>query len=197
MLNARSSTPAITFVLVLSTLSSSCLFQKKPKPFTPPAPEVQPAIPSAPPVVASPPPRIAGNPSEAMPETPTTIPEIPAPAAPKPQPRRVAPPPTSPKPAVTTPPTEQPPPPKLGPLYSPDELRQYNRAIDESLGRVKRALDSLSRKNLNPDQQADVNRIMIFQRQAEQAREAQDLLTAKSLAERADLLAQDLLGRVP
>jgi hypothetical protein len=98
---------------------------------------------------------------------------------------------------TTPPPTEQPPPPRLGQIFPPEEIRQYNRAIDESLTRVKRALETLAHKSLNPDQQLEVSRIATFQKQAEQARDSQDLLTAKSLAERADTLAQDLLGRIP
>src|SRR5262249_57597295 len=91
---------------------------------------------------------------------------------------------TQPKPGPPTPqPADQPPPARLGPLFSADEMRQYNRAIDDSLTRVKRALDVLSHKSLPPDQQAEVGRIATFQKQAEQAREAQDLLTAKSLAQ--------------
>ena len=62
--------------------------------------------------------------------------------------------------------------------------------------RVKKALNNLAGKKLNPEQTEVVNRIRTFQVQAEQARE-QDLVTAVSLARRADLLAKDLLGRLP
>jgi hypothetical protein len=41
-----------------------------------------------------------------------------------------------------------------------------------------------------------VGRIQTFQKQAEQAREL-DLVTAVNLARRADLLAQDLIKRLP
>jgi hypothetical protein len=41
-----------------------------------------------------------------------------------------------------------------------------------------------------------LNRIQTFQKQAEQARDA-DLVTAVNLARRADLLAQDLIKRLP
>jgi hypothetical protein len=51
-------------------------------------------------------------------------------------------------------------------------------------------------KNLNPAQSEILNRIRTFQKQAEEARE-QDLVTAVSLARRADLLARDLLERLP
>jgi hypothetical protein len=61
---------------------------------------------------------------------------------------------------------------------------------------VKRALETLGRKSLAGDQNDVVELIRTFQKQAEQARE-QDLVTAVSLARRADLLARDLLQRLP
>jgi hypothetical protein len=51
-------------------------------------------------------------------------------------------------------------------------------------------------KSLNGEQSEIADRIRTFEKQAEQARE-QDLVTAVNLAKRADLLAQDLLQRLP
>ena len=51
-------------------------------------------------------------------------------------------------------------------------------------------------KNLNAELTQMVSRIQTFQMQAEQTRE-QDLVTAVNLARRADLLAQDLIKRLP
>jgi hypothetical protein len=76
------------------------------------------------------------------------------------------------------------------------QLREYNQALDQSLERVRRALAIAAGKNLNADQSEIVNRIRTFQKQAEQARE-QDLVTAVNLARRADLLAKDLVERLP
>jgi len=104
-------------------------------------------------------------------------------ATPKPAPA------TTPAPAVEAAP-------RLGQIFTADQLRDYNRTLDESLDRVKRALTVVAGKNLNSEQGEIANRIRTFQKQAEQARE-QDLVTAVSLARRADLLAQDLLGRLP
>jgi hypothetical protein len=87
---------------------------------------------------------------------------------------------------------EQPAPPKLEPLLTADQRREYNRTIDECLDRVRKALVVLARKNLTSQQRAAVTRIVTFQRQAEEARE-QDLLTAVALAMRADRVTQDLL----
>jgi hypothetical protein len=100
-----------------------------------------------------------------------------------------------PKPIPT--PTDQPPPIRLGQIYTPDQQREYNRTIDEALNRVNRVLETLAKKNLNAGQQEEVGRITTFKKQAEQAREAQDLMTAASLAQRADTFAQDLLARIP
>jgi hypothetical protein len=80
-------------------------------------------------------------------------------------------------------------------MLSPDQLREYNRVLDDSLDRVKRALAVLTKKNLSPEQADTANRISTFEKQAEQERD-QDLVTAVNLAKRADLLAQDLLLRV-
>jgi hypothetical protein len=57
-------------------------------------------------------------------------------------------------------------------------------------------LAKLDGKRLSPEQMETANRIRTFRKQAEQARE-QDLVTAVSLAKRADLLAKDLLERLP
>jgi len=198
---------ALTLILGLSIGSSSCVFQKAPKAFTPPPPQSSRQSPT--PAAAKPtlpaPPQIAGSLEATSPPTiPTSIPEMPAPPPSRPSPRRGQPVPAGPKnPATTTPPPDStgtpatPAPPRLGQIFTPDQLREHNRAIDESLDRVKKALAVLSQKKLNAEQTETVNRITTFQKQAEQAREAQDLANAELLAKRADLLAQDLMTRVP
>jgi hypothetical protein len=91
---------------------------------------------------------------------------------------------------------DAPAPPQLGQIFTPDQTREYNRTLNDSLDRVRKALAVVAGKNLNAEQSEIANRIRTFERQAEQARE-QDLVTAVSLARRADLLAQDLLDRLP
>ena len=81
-------------------------------------------------------------------------------------------------------------------MFTPEELRDNTRTLEESLDRVNRALAIVEGKNLTADQKEIAERIRTFRKQAEQARE-QDLLTAVSLARRADLLAKDLLERLP
>ena len=120
----------------------------------------------------------------------------PAEAPPPPQPRRTPPPVrVNAQPPAVVPPEVQPAP-RLGQIFTAEQLRDYNRAVDESLDRVKRVLGSVAGRNLNPELAEIVSRIQTFQKQAEQARE-QDLVTAVNLARRADLLAQDLVKRLP
>jgi len=92
--------------------------------------------------------------------------------------------------------TPEPVAPKLAQMFTPEERRENTRTLDESLDRVNRALLIVEGKNLTADQKEIAERIRTFRKQAEQARE-QDLLTAVSLARRADLLAKDLLERLP
>jgi hypothetical protein len=75
-------------------------------------------------------------------------------------------------------------------------LQDYNRSLKESLDRVDSALAKLEGKRLSAAQSETADRIRTFRKQAEQARE-QDLVTAVSLAKRADLLAKDLIERLP
>jgi hypothetical protein len=74
--------------------------------------------------------------------------------------------------------------------------RVYKLELDEMLDGIRKILAVVAGKTLNEEQNEIATRIRTFQRQAEQARE-QDLVTAVSFARRADLLAQDLLGRLP
>jgi hypothetical protein len=85
---------------------------------------------------------------------------------------------------------------RLGQIYTPEQQREYNKSIDESLASAKNSLARIAAKRLTAEQAQQADSIRTLQRQAEQARE-QDLLTAANLARRADLLAKDLLGRLP
>jgi hypothetical protein len=57
-------------------------------------------------------------------------------------------------------------------------------------------LTKVAGRNLTAEQRDTAKLIQTFLSQAEQARE-QDLVTAVNLAKRADLLAKDLLERLP
>jgi hypothetical protein len=64
-------------------------------------------------------------------------------------------------------------------------------SIDQSLSRAQASLNSLGRRQLNKDQQAEVEQIRNFMRQAQDTR-GSDPTGAKSLAARAEVLARDL-----
>jgi len=182
-------------LLMLSLGSTSCWFRKPPRAFVPPPAQPKPVIVAVPPEVPAAPEIDA----DATATLPTDLPSImpsappPPPTAPPRRPATAAAPRTTPPPA---PQPETPPLPKLGQIFTAAQLREYNQALDQSLERVRKALTIAAGKNLNANQSQIVNRIRTFQKQAEQARE-QDLVTAVNLARRADLLARDLLERLP
>jgi hypothetical protein len=184
----------LPLLLALSLGSTSCWFRKPPRAFIPPPAQQKPAIIAAPPEVPAAP-EIDANATATLPsDLPSAIPSAPPPPPPPRRPATAAAPRTAPPPAP--PPPETPPLPKLGQIFTAAQLREYNQTLDQSLDRVRKALAIAAGKNLNADQNEIVNRIRTFQKQAEQARE-QDLVTAVNLARRADLLARDLLGRLP
>jgi hypothetical protein len=183
-------------VLAMSMASNGCLFKKNPVAFTPPPPHAEPQVAAKTPTLPGPP-AVAGDPAGDVPQAPNSLPDVAPPPAPKPPPRRAVAPPTAPKPVeAPAAPATTPAAPRIGQLFTPDQQRDYNKSLDESLDRVKKALAIVSGKSLNPEQNEIANKIRTFQKQAEEARE-QDLLTAVTLAKRADVLAQDLLERLP
>jgi hypothetical protein len=183
-------------LLVLSLGSTSCWFRKPPRAFVPPPAQPRPVIVTVPPEVPAAP-EINADATVTLPsDLPSTMPSAPPPPPPAAPPRRPA---TAAAPRTTPPPAPQPETPslpKIGQIFTAAQLREYNQILDQSLERVRRALAVAAGKNLNADQSEIVNRIRTFQKQAEQARE-QDLVTAVNLARRADLLARDLLERLP
>jgi hypothetical protein len=190
-------------VFALSLATTSCLRQQQqkmpPRAFTPPPTRTWPVVPDTAPKLPEAP-QVAPDEASIVPPqlpeiTPESLPEVPD--APKRVARRQVAPVAQPKPTVLGPAApESPAPPQLAQIYTPDEKRESNRTLDESLDRVNRNLASIEGRNLTPEQKDTLERIRTFKKQAEQARE-QDLLTAVSLARRADLLAKDLLEHLP
>jgi hypothetical protein len=180
-------------VVALSLTSSSC-WQKSRAVFTPPPPQAQPTVPVQSGNLPTPP-SIEGDPSAQLPPSiATSVPDVPEPPKPVPPPRR-----TVAAPKVTPAPPPQPDivaPPRLGQIFTAEQRRDYNRTLNESLDRIRKALAIVAGKSLSVEQTEMADRIRTFEKQAEQARE-QDLVTAVNLAKRADLLAQDLLQRLP
>jgi hypothetical protein len=81
--------------------------------------------------------------------------------------------------------------PRLGEIFTADQEREYNTAIDQSLGRTQKNLSSIANRALTKEQTAVVAQIQSFARDAQTMRKS-DLAAARRLAERADLLARDL-----
>ena len=187
-------------LMALSLVTSSCWFQKAKtsRVFVPPP--ARPRPPLATKVAELPPAPEIDAPTVEIPldqESPGgLLANLPPAGAPPVAPPKVQPPKARVNPPPTPPGPEPPPPPKLGQIFTADQLRDNNRIIDESSETVKRLLARVAGKNLNAEQSDDLNRIQTFQKQAEQARES-DLVTAVNLARRADLLAQDLVKRLP
>ncbi len=191
-------TACATLLLASSLATSGCLFgSKKPaKVFIPPPVYAKspPAAPTKPVELPSPPdagsavdpgvePVVAGNPN-LPPAPPKPVPAKPV-VAPKPAPT-----------VVNVTPTPATPAPKPTTIFSAEERRRMNQEIDQSLDRVRKALARVEGKNVSAELTALANNARAFMMQAEQAR-VQDLVTAVSLAKRADLFAADLVQRLP
>jgi len=186
-------------ILALSLASTSCWRQKvQARAFTPPPVRTAVAVEDAQPILPQPPGIETDLASIAPPGLFEMEPEITSevPDAPKRVARRPTPAPA--RPSATPPATAEPPvaPPRLAQMFTPEELRANTRALNDSLEKVNRALTILEGKNLTAEQKEIVERIRGFRKQAEQARE-EDLVTAVTLARRADLLAKDLIERLP
>lgn len=180
---------AAIVVLALAPGLTSCRLFRKPKPVPMPAPpaQVQPA-----PVEKPPSPEPEMPPPELKPAEPPppTVVSQPQPELPPP-PSQKRPSPLGPR---VPPPSAQPPPPapQLRPMLSSAQRQELERTINERIGRARAVLKSLEGKRLAREQ---VIQIQTFIDQAEGARKT-DLLRANNLAERAEVLANDLANRV-
>jgi hypothetical protein len=76
-------------------------------------------------------------------------------------------------------------------MLTPEQQRQFNADIDQSLERSQASLRAVGNRQLTQQQRADVDEIRNFIRQAGATRQA-DLPAAKRLAERAEVLARNL-----
>jgi len=156
-------------VALVSLLGSGC--HKKTLPAPPPVPTAQ-------------------APATAAPHAPPT----PATARP-----HTAPPPVSPTTPEPAPPPQQPQLPqpefRLGQALTPEEQRANNVLIDRYLQQATQALASIGSHRLSNEQKSSVAQIRGFMDQAREMRST-DVLRARSLAERAAVLAQDLLSRL-
>ena len=85
--------------------------------------------------------------------------------------------------------------PHLGQMLSSTEARQYNLALDQSLSRTQDNLSLLANRHLTADQQSSVREIEELLRQANATRKV-DLTSARALADKAQVLARDLVRNV-
>ena len=86
--------------------------------------------------------------------------------------------------------------PHLEQILTPVQQQAYNEEIDRNINSAQRTVMALGSRRLNGEQQTYLDRIRAFIQQATEARKT-DLFRAKNLAERASLLAEDLLKSLP
>lgn len=190
-------TACATLVLAGSLATQGCLFgggKKPPKVFVPPPVYAKDPAPVAKPGEMPP---LPANGESVQPgvEPVAAV----APNLPPPPPKPVAPKPVAPKPPVVVevPPTPPPAPaPKPAPVFSAAERQRMNQDIEQSLGKVRAALARAEGKNLAADVTTLANQARAFMLNAEQTR-VQDLVTAVSLAKRAESFATELVQRLP
>jgi hypothetical protein len=70
--------------------------------------------------------------------------------------------------------------------------QEYRRQIEQNLAAARRSLARVRPQRLGKDRAEAAERVRAFIQQAEDARREGDLVRARSLAERAQLLASDL-----
>lgn len=115
----------------------------------------------------------------------------PIPAQPPAQPRTAPP-----AAAVEAPPPPAAAVPQLGRLLTEERKREYNRVINDNVAAVQANLQLLGRRPLSESQRPAVERVKAFLQQVEAAR-GSDLELARSLSDRARLLADDLVRNLP
>jgi hypothetical protein len=191
-------------VLPMALLLSSCRTKQADAAPPPPEPRVSRTPKPQPPVGPISEPQTVATLPDQQPVPPDAVPERPGPlvdqpeeeAGPKPQPAPPRPVASAPPPAsesAAQPETPAAAVPQLGQILSPDQRRQYNQVIDQAIRRAQERLEVVlaNSRRLNEEQHTIIKRIQAFIRQAQEARE-QDLMIAKNLADRAQLLADDL-----
>ena len=177
-------------IAVLALALSSCQPSRKPK--TPPAPAPRPfqnlpqRAETPPPVLEPPPPAPSSDEPQQPLSVPGTNPTLPPPATRRPSP-------AGPRVPAAEPPTA--PAPQLRPMLTQAQRQELERAVNERIGRAQSVLASMAGRRLIGGQAEMVNQIRTFIKQAAEARDT-DLLRANNLAERAEVLAQELAKRV-
>ena len=189
------------FVVVVSLGTSAC-FEPKRQLVLPPVPVV--AKPAPPQPSFEDPPEIntpLGPISFSEVNLPAS-PEIEPPPAKPPQKRRTNVPATTPTPTPAGPTTVEPETPQTTPtpttpqlseILTEDRKRQYEAELASSVLRATAVVRKASSRTLNTRQSETLQRIKTFLEQAEESK-GKDLAMARLLAQRADLLGQDLMN---
>lgn len=138
------------------------------------------------------PPQVAASEPDLPGLQPPAEQEFPGPPA---RPRRVRQPQPSVEEASAPEPAPAPPAPELAQILTAEQQNSYNSAIDRNLDRAQRTSRLLRNRKLNRDQAVYLERINSFIQQAGEARRT-DLVRAANLAERAAVLADDLLRTI-
>lgn len=86
-------------------------------------------------------------------------------------------------------------PPALESMTTVEEKRDAVDRVNASISRAQANLATLRNRPLNPEDARQVARVDSFLRQARAAQQANDLITAREYAQRAEVLSQDLLKR--
>jgi hypothetical protein len=84
---------------------------------------------------------------------------------------------------------------RLGEMLSPEQERQYSLTMDQCLQRARANIARVLKRQLSKEQQGVVAQVQSFIEQAQSTRR-NNLTAAKSLAERADVLARELARTV-
>jgi hypothetical protein len=77
-------------------------------------------------------------------------------------------------------------------MTTKEQERELNAQIDQAISGAEASLRAMGSHNLNREEEAAVAQVRSFVRQAMEARKT-DPSAARSLAQRADILARDLL----
>jgi hypothetical protein len=172
--------------------------------FLPPPPQIPPAKKEAispSPSTPAPPPAAPAAPAAPAPVTTAPVPTPPpapppATKAPAPVPPTTAPAPVPPTTKEQTPPPPSPPPAVLSPQVGRADEDRLKR---ESSGRIQKAeeiIKQIDQKKLKKDQQDTFSTIQSFLVNAKEAMTAQDFLRAFNLADKAQILAEELFRAI-
>jgi len=151
-------------------------------PSTPLPTESKPPDAMAPPTVSGPPEKMPPN---------LTVP-TPAPPPPRTRSRRASPP--EPDPAATEPASPKPEPPRISPRYTAAEEAAFREQTNRSITKAEGNLQRVSGRRLNAAQNDMAEKIRGFLGQAREAAQAGDWFRAQNLANKAEVLSQELVN---